>query len=86
MKKAYIITATALLGIPLILAAAIKSVLPIIFWFLPVAGYLLITHGKSAGKGEKARKNSATKNATPNDKEKIKEKTPEESHGQTLKY
>ncbi len=37
MKKAYIITATTLLGAPLILAAAIKSVIPIIFWFLPVA-------------------------------------------------
>ena len=53
MKKAYIITATALLGAPLILAAAIKSVIPIIFWFLPVAAYLFLSHGKRMITAEK---------------------------------
>lgn len=65
MKKAYIITATALLGAPLILAAAIKSVIPIIFWFLPVAAYLFLSHGRKIN-DEKVEKNEddGAKNAS----------------------
>lgn len=45
MKKSYIIMAVTVTALPLILAAAIKSVIPIVFWFFPVAAFLFISRG-----------------------------------------
>lgn len=45
MKKAYMIMAVTVTVLPLVLAAAIKSVIPILFWFFPVATFLFISRG-----------------------------------------
>ena len=56
MKKTYTILAVTVTVLPLILAAAIKSVIPIVFWFFPVATYLFISRGKRMNKTDEKEK------------------------------
>ena len=70
MKKIYIIMAVGVTAMPLVLAAAIKSVIPIVFWFFPVATFLFISRGIRMNKTQEKEKKACNITATTQAKSK----------------
>lgn len=70
MKKTYIIMAVGVTAMPLVLAAAIKSVIPIVFWFFPVATFLFISRGIRINKTQEKEKKAGNITATTQAKSK----------------